>query len=106
MANILFVDQYAELGGGQRILLDIVRHFQQEGFHCGAALPSSGPLVDLLGFDDVPTFCFNMPEMTAGSKSILQQLRYFPAVRTAAKQIQKIAASFTKGWQHCRHKHC
>jgi glycosyltransferase involved in cell wall biosynthesis len=94
VANILFVDQYAELGGGQRILLDVVRHFQHEGFHCGVALPATGPLVDLLNADGVPTFSFNMPNLTAGSKSIMEQFRYLPAMRKAGKEIKKIAADF------------
>ena len=45
--NVLFVDQFSELGGGQRCLLDLLPAVAERGWNASAVLPSGGPLNDL-----------------------------------------------------------
>lgn len=57
VARILFIDQYASLGGGQRILLDVVQAFAEAGHTCHVALPGSGEVtaaLDRLGIEHLP----------------------------------------------------
>ncbi len=46
--NILFLDQFSELGGAQQCLLDLLPAIAERGWTARAALPPGGPLVDLL----------------------------------------------------------
>ena len=46
--KVLFLDQFSEMGGAQRALLDTVDAVQQRGWEAHAALPGSGPLVEQL----------------------------------------------------------
>src|ERR1044072_7596623 len=46
--NILFVDQYSELGGGQRCLLDIVEETLARKWSATVALPGDGSFTEAL----------------------------------------------------------
>jgi glycosyltransferase involved in cell wall biosynthesis len=46
--NILFLDQYSGLSGGQKVLLDIISAFSKKGYGCLAALPGEGLLSERL----------------------------------------------------------
>lgn len=48
MMRVLFLDQFSELGGAQRCLLDLMPELEARGWTASAALPGNGPLVDLL----------------------------------------------------------
>jgi glycosyltransferase involved in cell wall biosynthesis len=86
--KVLFVDQYAQMGGGQRILLDIVEDFQLHGIQSSVALPEHGPLSELLGKHRVKVLDFPLPKMRAGGKSIKDQVAFFPAALRAAKVLR------------------
>src|ERR1035441_10558009 len=42
--KILCVEQFSDIGGGQRSLLDLLPEFQQRGWMATVALPDEGPL--------------------------------------------------------------
>jgi len=46
--NVLFLDQFSEMGGAQRVLLDTVDAIAELGWMAHAALPGDGPLVEHL----------------------------------------------------------
>jgi glycosyltransferase involved in cell wall biosynthesis len=46
--NILFVDQYGELGGAQQCLLDLIPAVQERGWRASAAVPPGGELAKRL----------------------------------------------------------
>jgi glycosyltransferase involved in cell wall biosynthesis len=46
--NVLFLDQFSEMGGAQRVLLDTVEAALELGWTAHAALPGNGPLVEKL----------------------------------------------------------
>ena len=46
--NILFLDQYGDLGGAQACLLDLMPAIRDRGWTAHAAVPGTGPLVERL----------------------------------------------------------
>ena len=46
--NVLLIDQFSELGGAQRCLLDLTPEMMDRGWNIFAALPGDGPLVGRL----------------------------------------------------------
>lgn len=94
MGRVLFVDQFADMGGGQRILLDLVRHFRGKGAQVGVAIPDHGALNRIFEDDGVETFAFELPGLTAGRKTPLDTIRYLRALPHLEKQLVRIAAGF------------
>lgn len=52
--NILFVDQFSELGGAQQCLLDLMPGIAQRGWQAHVAAPGAGPLVTRLRDIGIP----------------------------------------------------
>jgi glycosyltransferase involved in cell wall biosynthesis len=46
--NVLFIDQFSVLGGAQQCLLDLLPAVTERGWSARAAIPSGGPLVNVL----------------------------------------------------------
>ena len=44
--NILFLDQFSEMGGAQRCLADLLPAIARRGWHSHLAIPGNGPLVE------------------------------------------------------------
>lgn len=57
--NILFVDQYSELGGAQQCLLDLMPAILERGWQAHVAAPGDGPLIDSLRAMGIP--CHRTP---------------------------------------------
>jgi len=89
--NVLFVDQYSEMGGAQHCLLDLVPGALQRGWQCCAALPGSGPLVSRLAAAGVPVERIACGPYSYGRKSVLDYARFFFDVPQAAAQIRGMA---------------
>ncbi len=106
MPRVLFVDQFAAMGGGQRILLDTVLYFKAQGARCAVALPEKGPLSQVLLEHDIPVLFFDLPELTAGRKSLLDQFRYLPAVGAVRNQIQALAEQWHADILFCNGPRC
>lgn len=74
--NILFLDQFSDLGGAQQCLLDLLPAIQQEGWNAHVAMPGEGALfarVKALGItaDSVPGGPFS-----SGKKSLVDVMRF------------------------------
>jgi glycosyltransferase involved in cell wall biosynthesis len=102
----LFVDQYAQMGGGQRILLDIVENFKESGIECMVALPETGQLTELLKSHSVAVCGFTLPKMEAGRKGLKDQLAYFPAALRASRELKSIAQGFEPDLIFCNGPRC
>ena len=74
--NILFLDQYSELGGGQRCLLDVMPAIEQRGWRAHAAIPGNGPLRELLRARNVDVEDIPCGSYRSGSKSAADILRF------------------------------
>ncbi len=91
LKQILFIDQFARLGGGQRILLDVVEHLGKT-HEVKVAFPEDGPVAETLRARDIEVLRYAMPQLTAGSKPVFQQLQYLLHVRKTAQELALIGA--------------
>lgn len=90
--RVLFLDQFSELGGAQRVLLDTVCAARERGWSVRVALPGNGPLVDQLrssGFPIVPIAC---GPYRSGSKSLGDLLRFSSDLRQQRRVIGALAS--------------
>jgi glycosyltransferase involved in cell wall biosynthesis len=87
MANVLMLDQYAGLGGGQRILSDLAGAFRQAGHAVRVMVPGEGTTSRLLRDEGFPVSHLPLPEMTAGRKPLVEKLSYLVHAKRAAKAI-------------------
>jgi len=74
--NILFLDQYSELGGAQRCLLDLLPEIRERGWSAAAALPGDGPLVALLREQHVPVQKIPCGPYQSGTKSLADTVKF------------------------------
>lgn len=74
--KVLFVDQNSSLGGGQRVLLDLVSFFKRNGISPFVVLPSDGYVVDALKSMHIPFSFVPMPNMSPGKKSFFERVSY------------------------------
>ena len=89
MAHVVLLDQYAGLGGGQRILMDLARAFRQAGHRVTVFLPGKGTASERLEAEGFPVRPFPLPGMTAGRKPIREKLAYPLHARRAAKEVRR-----------------
>lgn len=89
MANILFVDQYAALGGGQRILLDLASALIGQGHEVTALFPELGEVSEQLAVAGARIGQFYLGRMRAGEKGVSEKLAY---IATALKSTRSISA--------------
>ncbi len=104
--KVFFVDQYAQLGGGQRILLDIVEDFMESGIECVVALPERGPVADHLENQGIVVRRFTLPGMEAGRKGLRDRLAYFPAALKAGRELKSIAQEQRADLVFCNGPRC
>ncbi len=76
---ILFLDQYAGLAGGQKVLLDIVEAFSnsKKGYKCIAALPGEGLLSERMRPLGISVKFFPIGYYSISQKNIFDCLNYF-----------------------------
>lgn len=73
--KILFLDQYAQLGGGQKVLLTIITHLKNT-YSCSAVLPGKGPLMDELDRLNIPCTILPVGYYGLGRKSVFDIMSY------------------------------
>ena len=67
--RILFLDQFSELGGGQRCLLDLLPAIRERGWSALVAAPGSGPLLEQAAAAGADTARIEMGTYHSGSKT-------------------------------------
>ena len=87
MAKVLMLDQYAGLGGGQRILSDLAGAFRAAGHGVRVMVPGEGATSRLLREEGFSVSHLPLPEMTAGHKTLAEKLSYLAHAKSAAKAI-------------------
>jgi len=85
--KILFLDQFSEMGGGQRVLLDVVDAVANRGWTAHVFVPGDGPLVDQLRARNVPLGHMPCGPYRSGGKSPADFLRFGLDVRRQAREI-------------------
>lgn len=74
--NILFLDQYTDLGGGQRCLLEVVNAAREAGWSAHAAMPGNGALSERLRHLGVRVSSVPCGPFEAGHKTTADMLRF------------------------------
>jgi glycosyltransferase involved in cell wall biosynthesis len=85
--KILFLDQFSEMGGGQRVLLDVVDAAANCGWTAHVLVPGNGPLVEQLRAQNV--FVEHIPcgPYRSGGKSPADFLRFARDMRQQIREI-------------------
>lgn len=95
MARVILLDQYAGLGGGQRILMDLARAFRDAGHSVRVLVPGTGAAAERLVQEGFPVLDLPLPSMTAGRKSLAEKASYPFAAFRAASAIESVLRSET-----------
>jgi glycosyltransferase involved in cell wall biosynthesis len=85
--KILFLDQFSEMGGGQRGLLEVVDAITDRGWTARALVPGSGALVEQLRARNVPVEDIPCGPYRSGGKSPADFLRFALDVRQQVRNI-------------------
>jgi glycosyltransferase involved in cell wall biosynthesis len=88
--NILLLDQFSELGGGQRCLLDLLPAIAERGWRASAVLPAGGPMNGLLAAGGVNVDTFRARPYGCGRKSIGDALQYAADAPAHAALIRRL----------------
>jgi len=88
--NILFLDQFSEMGGGQRVLLDVVDGELTRGWKAHVLVPGNGPLVEQLQARNVPVEHIPCGPYRSGGKSPADFLRFALDIRQQVRDIDNL----------------
>jgi glycosyltransferase involved in cell wall biosynthesis len=88
--KILFLDQFSEMGGGQRVLLDVVDGATARGWRAHVLVPGDGPLVEQLQARSVPVEHIPCGPYRSGGKSPTDFLRFALDMRQQARDIDNL----------------
>jgi glycosyltransferase involved in cell wall biosynthesis len=88
-ANILCVDQFSNLGGGQRSLLDLLPAFSGRGWLPSVAIPGEGPFPEMIRSRGYRTHSFSLGGYASKKKPLVQLLKY-------ALELPRLATSLTE----------
>lgn len=91
--NVLFVDQYSEMGGAQHCLLDLLPGAQLGGWKCFAALPGNGPLARKLEESGVNVESILCGPYSFGKKSLGDYARFLMDTPRAVARIRRMIAA-------------
>ena len=88
--NVLFIDQFGEIGGAQLCLLDLIPAVVKRGWHAFAAVPSEGPFAGRLRDAGVSVFPLEPGSYTASRKRLVDAVRFIGSVRRIAVEINRM----------------
>ena len=89
--NILFLDQYSDLGGAQQCLLDLIPAVQAAGWRATCAAPGAGRLVEKLRDRGITVHSLPAISMAAGPKPPLDFLRFAFSTPLLARYLSRLA---------------
>src|ERR1700674_3568863 len=88
--KILFLDQYSEMGGAQRVLADFLVAMQRRGWEAHVAVPGSGLLLEQfrsrnIEFTEIPCGPYR-----SGRKGISDLVQFARDVRRQSRSIRNL----------------
>jgi glycosyltransferase involved in cell wall biosynthesis len=89
--RILFLDQYGEMGGAQRALLDTLQAVGERGWQAHVLVPEGGPLLADLRSRKVSTGAISCGPYRSGSKSVADSWRFALDLVQQARAIGDLA---------------
>ncbi len=90
--NVLFLDQFSDLGGAQLCLLDLVPAVQAAGWNVSCAVPGRGPLVERLHARGVAVHSLPVTRLASGRKSARDSFRFAREAPKLVREITRLAA--------------
>jgi glycosyltransferase involved in cell wall biosynthesis len=93
--NILFVDQFSELGGAQRCLLDLLPAIESRGWRAYVAAPGSGPLKDRVQSLGMDYYALPEGEYTSGRKGVWDAMRFARTLPTTAARLRQLIREYS-----------
>ena len=88
--NILFLDQYSDIGGAQACLLDLLPAIQARGWTAHVAVPGERALVDRLRSMGVAVREIPCGPYGSGTKSPLDFLRFALDIARQTRALQRL----------------
>lgn len=101
--NILCIDQFSNIGGGQRSLLDLLPAFSARGWNPYVAMPSEGPFSEAvrnLGYETNSLDCSAYASIRKPPQQVVKYALELPRVAGAIKRLlnaQKIDLMYVNG---------
>jgi glycosyltransferase involved in cell wall biosynthesis len=89
--KILFLDQYSEMGGAQRVLVDTIDAALVCGWEVHAAIPGAGPLVEQLRSRGIPVSGIPCGPYRSSRKSAMDHLRFAFDLRGQIRILRSLA---------------
>jgi glycosyltransferase involved in cell wall biosynthesis len=74
--KILFVEQFSEIGGGQRNLLDLLPAVRERGWEAVVAAPGTGPLMEMARAAGAETAAIEFGDYTQGRKTAADAVQF------------------------------
>lgn len=96
---LLFLDQYATLGGGQRILCGMVNRALERGYRVGVAIPE-GPLRPILAALGAEVYALDVPALENQSSAALSAVRMLAGLWRIRTQMEHAVAAFSPDLIH------
>ena len=91
--NILFLDQYSEIGGAQLCLLDLLPAIDYLGWRVHVAVPGHGPLIKRLRSQDVTVHPITCGPYRSGEKNARDFAKFLLDVPRQARAVSKLVKS-------------
>ena len=89
-ANILCIDQFSSLGGGQQSLLDLLPAFSQRGWRPSVAIPGEGQFLSMVRSRGYRAHSLSYGNYASKKKPLVQLLKYalrFPRLVNALTEL-------------------
>ena len=93
--RILFVDQYASLGGGQQCLIDSLHGVLARGWVPTVALPGEGPLTTRIRSMGIEVASIRSGPYTSGAKSASDFVRYVRDTTSQRRTLSEMIAALS-----------
>ena len=92
--RVLFLDQYSELGGAQRMLLDLLAAVRERGWPVAVGLPGSGPATGRVRETGAEAFDIPCSSYSSGRKTLRDLLRFQAETPRLAVRIRELTEQF------------
>jgi glycosyltransferase involved in cell wall biosynthesis len=92
LMRVLFLDQFSELGGAQRCLLDLLPEIERRGWSAIAALPGRGPLVGMIRARGIEVREIPCGPYRSGRKGFADSVRFLGDVRAQVRVLRDLDA--------------
>ncbi|QOY88457.1 glycosyltransferase family 4 protein [Paludibaculum fermentans] len=88
--NLLLLDQFSEMGGAQRCLLDLIPAFRERGWRISAAMPGGGPMFERMASMDVSVTRLPCRPYSSGSKTLGDFWRFASDMQDATRIVRQL----------------